>query len=321
MKRLVTYLLYGVGLIVLIYLGVRYSEMLKVTYQRDFNYMPYIYFSSLFPVIMGIYLDLPQVVTQLRKPGAIKYDWLKFLVIGLPALLICFSWVLFLYIPSNELSQHLGNMFFRFGTLGTFMAGVAGGYILLNSLTKVQEEEPFWEKPKLLAKLPQIFTLGIVGVVILYIGLNSIIHPLKLISVEVNVSDVQNYPVIEGHGSPKQIDYKFTFENWPKTKSAGDLVREDKIRIEPKEKLLKLTENSISLERAGVGSGSGSEEGRLGLIISYQIKPHEIIDPWNVDKVPPELLQEIEEALFDAELVIEEGMKVKRYQLQDYLHK
>lgn len=320
MKRLAIYLLYSAGLIILLYLGVRYNEQLGVTYQRDFYYIPFIFFSALFPVIMGAYLALPQVITQLRKPGAIKYDWLKLLIIGLPALLICFSWVLFLYIPSHELSQHLGIMYFRFGTLGTFMAGVAGGYILLNSLTKVQEEELFWEKSKVLAKIPKILALVIGGVLILYIGLNGIIHPLKLISVQGYVSEAEYYTVVEGQEPPKVINYQFNFQNWPRDKNAGYLFEKDKIRIEPKERLFQLTENSFSMEKEGVrnGSGSGSEGNVFTLTISYRIKPHEIIDPWNVDKVSPELLQEIKEALYDAELVIEEGMKVKRYQLQDF---
>lgn len=314
MKRLITYLLYGTGLIILIYLGVQHYEALKLTSSRTFELMPPIRFTALYATVFGAYLAVPGFVIMLRRPGKVQFDWLRFLVIGVPTFLICFSGTLGFYVKAADLGQLIFRFYSMFNSLGALLAGVACGYTLLSSVNKVEIRDSVPTRSYPLAK---ILTLCIMVALILYISLNGIIHPLELVSVHADVSDADNYTIAVGEVSPKQINYVFTFENWPKNWAFSELFANDKIRIEPKERLQQLVEDRISIERAGIGTGS--EGNLLALTISYRIGPFQGADnPANTDRLSPEVLKDIEEALFDADLVMEVGKKTKRYHLSNY---
>ncbi|MEL7656824.1 MAG: hypothetical protein AAGU75_13050 [Bacillota bacterium] len=57
MKRLIIYLLYGTGLLLLIYLGVHHYEELRLTAGRSFDQTPLFRFVAFFAIVFGTELS------------------------------------------------------------------------------------------------------------------------------------------------------------------------------------------------------------------------------------------------------------------------
>ncbi|HHY28220.1 MAG TPA: hypothetical protein GX523_16025 [Desulfitobacterium dehalogenans] len=198
--------------------------------------------------------------------------------------------------------------------MGTVLAGAACGYTLLSSVNKREIMDSVQERRYPLAK---IITLCIMAVITLYIALNGIIHPLKLISVDADVSDADNYTIAVGGVVPKQINYVLTFENLSYNSALSEALADDKVRIEPKGRLRKLVDGKIFMEKAGYGTG---QEGNLAtLTISYRVGPF-VGEAYATLSEPlsPEILEELQDSLLDAELVFEVNNKMRRYDLTDY---
>ena len=315
MKRFLTYLLYGAGLLLLIYYGVSYQGELRVGASRNFDPLPPIIFMAVYSTVFGAYLDLPRFVIMLRRSGKVQFDWLKFLIIGIPALLVCLSGILSFYLKTADLLFLIQWIYFKFNLLGTALAGAACGYTFLNSLSR---EEVSDYAPARRYPLAKIVTLFITAAVILYISLNGLIHPVKLVSVQTDVSEASNYTIADGESTvPKQINYAFTFENLPYTGAFSEAFTDEKIRVEPKEKLQSLIQSEIFKEKAG--SGYSHYDNITELRISYRIgTPDSQGNLAKPDTLSPEILEEIQNSLFDADLVLEVNNKTKRYNLMDY---
>ncbi len=298
----------------LIYLGVHHHEELRLMTGRSFDQTPLVRFVAFFAIVFGLYLGLPGFVTILQKPGKVQFDWLRFLVIGIPAFLICISGALVFYFKTDDLVQFTFSIYSKFSSLGTALAGSACGYTLLSSVNKREAMDSVQERRYPLAK---IITLCIMAVIILYVALNGIIHPLKLISAATDVSDADNYTIAVGDVVPKQINYVLAFENFSYNSALSKAFDDDKIRIEPKGRLRKLVDGKIFMEKAGYIIGG--EGNRVTLTISYRVGPFagEAYSTLS-ESLSPEILEELKDSLFDAELVFEVDNKIRRYDLTDY---
>ncbi|KUO53556.1 MAG: hypothetical protein APF76_12165 [Desulfitibacter sp. BRH_c19] len=102
---------------------------------------PVFVYNAIYPVLVGMFLALPRFVSELRKKGQYKYDWIKFTAVGLPVLYIAiFPIVLVISSISGESQLTLLKALYPppvslyiMKSLFQGLTAVVFGYILLTS--------------------------------------------------------------------------------------------------------------------------------------------------------------------------------------------
>ena len=131
MKRFFYYFAWTIGIGLIIYLGMKWEFRLKETASTDFNILPVVLFSAIFPIVLGMLFRLPQLFIEIKESKKWSFDWTKFLAVALPALLIVVLYILsYLAIVPVVLLLLIGSQ-----TLVT-VAGIVFGYTLLDSFKK-----------------------------------------------------------------------------------------------------------------------------------------------------------------------------------------
>lgn len=82
------YLLYLFGYGVLLLIGFNIESKLQVQAEKSFYLTPVFYYSILFPVLFGALIAIPFSRFSLHTKRAWKFNWRKFLVFGIPSLLV-----------------------------------------------------------------------------------------------------------------------------------------------------------------------------------------------------------------------------------------
>lgn len=140
-KRLIAYLIYmavfGCLILIVERVGILYQEIFRRSFQIPYGW---VLFATIgFPVLVGIFLALPQFVKTARQEGAWKIDWIRLIVLGLPGLLFvpsyvaCMAfpqWVVLVKAVSQILAYHQGMV---------KIAGILLGFVSLNSFYKQPE--------------------------------------------------------------------------------------------------------------------------------------------------------------------------------------
>jgi hypothetical protein len=136
-KRFIRYFLFTILALVFLFWGANYGFVLKKQAQNIYYYY---FFSALFPIIYGIILALPKLFKEKYKNGCWSIDWIKFLAIGTPTILIDLSLVLVALTPIGHTNY--------FSTLNPFieilildrmvisLSGIIFGYILITSFKR-----------------------------------------------------------------------------------------------------------------------------------------------------------------------------------------
>lgn len=150
MRKIIAYLCYVSGLMLLVHYGVNHQEELRIIAGRNYNPLPSILFSYVYSVMIGKYIALPRLISSLRMKGKLSVNWLKILIIGMPTLLISASGILSYYFVSSPLKL-IGWVYVKYNMMGATLIGVACGYTLLNSIAKKAGEETlhFWPVQKI----------------------------------------------------------------------------------------------------------------------------------------------------------------------------
>jgi len=321
MKRIITYVLYITGLLLLVFFGNAYQEKMRIISNQESNFIPILLVNSIYSIIVGIYIALPNFIKTISKTGKVHINWLKIFLIGVPTFIISASGVLFHYLRPVELTSIYYWIFSRFSTAGTSLIAVVFGYTLLSSIVKEEKDESVYVRHNNIAK---IITLSILASFLIYILFIGIIHPIKLVKVNANIvtnDQTQGYTMEDGTEvgfMMTEIIYTFEFENLPTSKWIGEFNRGNVIRVELKDSLEKLLEDVIFDSPDGAGFSSSGNITEVSF--NYTIGS---IDPRgnHPNKYPPsqEALNKIKNSLYEAELVLElEGKKEKRYNLIDY---
>ncbi|VDN49167.1 conserved membrane protein of unknown function [Petrocella atlantisensis] len=321
MKRIITYVLYITGLLLLVFYGNAYQEKMRIISSQESNFIPILLVNSIYSIIFGIYIALPNFIQTISKTGKVHINWLKIFLIGVPTFIISASGVLFYYLRPVELTSIYYWIFSRFSTAGTSLIAVVFGYTLLSSIVKEEKDESMYGRKNNIAK---IITLSILAIFLIYISFIGIIHPPKLVNVNATIvtdDQTQGYTMEDGTEVGlvmTEIIYTFEFENLPTIRRIGEPNSGNIIRVEPKDSLEKLLEDVIFDRPDGAGFSSSGNITEVSF--NYTIGS---IDPRgnHPNKYPPsqEMLNKIRDSLYDAELVFElEGKKTKRYNLVDY---
>ncbi|SKA89882.1 hypothetical protein [Sporosarcina newyorkensis] len=131
MKRFFYYSAWTIGIGLIIYLGMKWEFRLKETASTDFNILPVVLFSAIFPIVLGMLLRLPQLFIEIKENKRWTFDWTKFLAVALPALLI-----VVLHILSYLAILPVVHLLLIGGQTLVTVAGIVFGYTLLDSFKK-----------------------------------------------------------------------------------------------------------------------------------------------------------------------------------------
>jgi hypothetical protein len=132
LKWFIKYLFWSFIIIVILYLGATIQTHLKVEASENFNLNPYIIFTWLFPILLGMLLRLPQLVSDIIQKKRLSFDWIKLIAIGVPLLYL--SSVPLMYLNFPRIYPEFAITFIYTNMTSTNIAGVILGYIILESL-------------------------------------------------------------------------------------------------------------------------------------------------------------------------------------------
>ncbi len=118
-----------ISLIILIsIMGDEFNQYIILLYSTYFKTL-YFWLLPVYPILIGCLIALPQFIKKVYKIGTWHFDWQKFLIMGMPALYIAFSYMIY------------------FGQLGSFLpvihsqqfyiiGGIVFGNVLITSFDK-----------------------------------------------------------------------------------------------------------------------------------------------------------------------------------------
>ncbi|MDP4550130.1 hypothetical protein Q9251_04450 [Alkalihalobacillus macyae] len=122
------YLIYLTGFIVLLIVIGEVKDYLDSMQRGTFNVFPWSIFAVLSYLPIGLYLGLPILIQQYKKPGKWRVNLQKLTIIGLPSLYLAFSW----FIPTSMLPAFFFHSYEELSLGGI----IATGYIATMSFTK-----------------------------------------------------------------------------------------------------------------------------------------------------------------------------------------
>lgn len=123
------YLGYVILMFFLIKVLLQYEHLLHEQTQSTYNLIPLYWYSSLYPMLIGLMFAIPSFVQLFKVKGRWNFDWLKMYVIGLPSL---FGATVFLFYFS-PIGKYLPPMsILMFGTKFSTICGIAFGYLVLS---------------------------------------------------------------------------------------------------------------------------------------------------------------------------------------------
>ncbi len=89
----------------------------------------------LLPYLIGFLLSIPKVCEEITKKGSWKWDWVKFLAIGIPSFYIS-AFRIFYYVPLINYLYAPKFFFFSQSSLVLDTTAIIFGFILLGTLYK-----------------------------------------------------------------------------------------------------------------------------------------------------------------------------------------
>ena len=141
LKRFLIFFAYSIFVIFIVIQVGNYGLVLRRGASATFKMFPVIIYYAITPIFYGLLLAIPYFIHETRKKGKLKFDWIKFLAIGIPSLYLVFFHLIYFFIPS--LAQYIyphrfvlldSNIIIAFG-------GIVFGYLILTSLYKEVSED------------------------------------------------------------------------------------------------------------------------------------------------------------------------------------
>ncbi|MEC5423499.1 hypothetical protein QGM71_08315 [Virgibacillus sp. C22-A2] len=135
MKRFLYYFTWTIGIGVFIYFGLKYQIHIEEKAKMEFQLLPVVRFAIIFPVLIGLVLRLPKLIMEIKEKRLWTFDWVRFVAIALPSLII----ILMAYLPFTSFGGNLvplSQIMLIGGPTITTVAGIVFGYVLLDCLKK-----------------------------------------------------------------------------------------------------------------------------------------------------------------------------------------
>lgn len=137
--RFISYLVYVVAFGYFVIKADDFYRYLTEAYRRDYDLTGTFLFMSIFPIIVGILIALPQFFASYMHKGAWKVDWIALLAMGLPALLVAITPMLINLSLEEQIigfkGQVIGFIVGFHPTLVT-VAGILFGFVLVTSFSR-----------------------------------------------------------------------------------------------------------------------------------------------------------------------------------------
>lgn len=121
-----------------LYFGLSYGLKLNLEKSRTLNAYPSMIFDVIFSMFMGLLLGVPDLIARTKLSGTWRIDWLRFVIIGIPALTITTSHLLYFSPIGNFVYPIL--LPWNYNNLAVIISGVIFGYILISSIKKRNEQ-------------------------------------------------------------------------------------------------------------------------------------------------------------------------------------
>ncbi len=136
-KRFVIYFIYILVVGYLIMKGNDFFRYLREVYliKYDPTYL-WIWF-AVFPILVGILLALPYLLSIINKPGKLQFDWVKFLAVGIPSFYAAITPIYILICLNHpEFVLKLSDYIFMLHERLIVISGVVFGFVLVSSFYK-----------------------------------------------------------------------------------------------------------------------------------------------------------------------------------------
>ncbi len=141
--RFISYLVYMVAFGYFVIKADDFHRLLKRSYATDFDSTGTFMFMSLFPIIVGILLALPQFFAECKQKGTWKIDWIALAAMGLPSLLVAITPMLINLSSEEQIigfqGQVIGFIVGFHPTLVT-VAGILFGFVLVTSFSRQKSQ-------------------------------------------------------------------------------------------------------------------------------------------------------------------------------------
>lgn len=121
---------------ILLYYGTLYQEHLRKLSGVTFNIYPFLIFTVLFPIFIGVLLISPNIKRKIKSEGKLAVDKYKLIFMGIPTLYA--SLMPLFYFSSIAQYMPLGYYIQEYSIV-SFAAGVALPYIIITSIKRNNE--------------------------------------------------------------------------------------------------------------------------------------------------------------------------------------
>jgi hypothetical protein len=128
------YILYSILIFSTLLLTSYLDVKLKQLATESFSLFPWTIYRLLLFIPVGLLLGVPHLVKEKQKSGRWELNYLKLILIGIPALYFTLYFLFHFYLQFLRLPSHLGYLLTEVSTYKA--SGVIFGYILITSLYK-----------------------------------------------------------------------------------------------------------------------------------------------------------------------------------------
>jgi hypothetical protein len=119
----------------MLYIGLNVWENLEDSLNSTFgSLLPVAIFAAVFPIVLGMFIRLPQSIKEMRSGKKWSVDGAKLLAIGLPAFLVALTPTLYVS-PLGQFLQVIPATAKLLNSEVTTIAGLVFGYVLLDSIS------------------------------------------------------------------------------------------------------------------------------------------------------------------------------------------
>lgn len=133
--QFVTNFLYAIFVGLIIWFGNFYQQRLSLMAgMMELDPRVRLLYISFFPIAIGIFIALPQFISTIRRKSDIRFNWIKFVSIGLPTLYV--SMLPLIYYSIGK-PLPFATLLLQYSMLHT-LSGVVFGYLLLTSFEKLR---------------------------------------------------------------------------------------------------------------------------------------------------------------------------------------
>ncbi|MDQ0255693.1 hypothetical protein J2S74_003075 [Evansella vedderi] len=133
MKNFLKYFMWTMLIGIILYYGFKIELNLQEMARSTFRLFPLVVFGTLFPLFLGMILRLPQFINEIREKKRWKFNWAKFIAIGLPALYITIIPLFFFTSFGHSLPLTMEVAQVTNPSITT-ISGIISGYILLDCM-------------------------------------------------------------------------------------------------------------------------------------------------------------------------------------------